>query len=95
MDWPNIISLIIQTIAILGTLAAFLGKLLIKLELMIQQHKQFRDEVNVIKTKVDELSRVVVDIARQDTRIINLEARVHELSTRLHNHIAEDLGKVS
>lgn len=82
-ELSNIIGTAIQTIAILGTVGGFIFRLHLDLKLLIQQQTQSVQRISKIETRMEQLSQVVVEIARQDARLNNLEARIQELSNRL------------
>lgn len=93
MDWSNLVGLIIQTLAILGTGAAFLGRLHLDLRLWIQQAQILAGRVTQIESKMDKISELITQIAIQDARLNALDVRLQEISTRFFNHVKEDENK--
>ena len=89
-DWSNIISTAIQTVAILGTVGGFIFRLHLDNRLMLEKQIQFVARIGKIESRVEQLSNVVVDLARQDTRLNNVEARLQEISNRLYEHVKKE-----
>lgn len=93
MDWTNIISMLIQTVAILGAVGASVLRLRLDVHLVLQQQAQVKERIVEMEKEVKDLSKAVIDIAKQDIRLNNLEARVQEISSRLFAHTkSEGLG---
>lgn len=93
MDWTNFVSVVIQTIAILATVGAFILRLRVDVLLVLQQQSQVKERIAVVEKEVKDLSKAVIDIAKQDIRLNNLEARVQEMSSRLFAYTkVEPLG---
>lgn len=90
MDWTNVISVAIQTLAILVAGGGFLWRLQMDLKLWIQQSQIIAGKVAQIEVEIKKFSEVLIDLAKQDTRLTNIEARVQELSNRLYSHIREE-----
>jgi Tfp pilus assembly protein PilN len=82
-DLSSWVGIILQTVAILGTVGAFLVRLQLDLKLLIQSLQQSKIEISDMKDQMKVLSHVVVDIAKQDARLNNLEARIQEISNRI------------
>ena len=90
MDWTNIIGIVIQTLAIMATGAAFLFRLHVDLRLWIQQAQATASRVAQIEIKMEKISDLITAIAIQDARLNAVDVRLNELSIRLNSHIKEE-----
>lgn len=70
---------ILQTLVMAGTVGALIVRLHTDMKLLIQQVQQTKSDVYSLKEEMKKLAQVMIDLARQDTRLTNLEARMHEL----------------
>lgn len=86
-EWANIVGTTIQTLAILGTVGGFIFRLHLDNRLLLEKLTQSNIRIVKVEDEVKQLSQVVVSIARQDTRLDNVEARLQEISNRLYDHI--------
>lgn len=84
-DFTINLSIVFQTIVTLATIAFFILKIHTDLKLLVQSHNAQNTKINNIETRIDKLSGLVVDLARQDQRLNNLESRITELSSTVFN----------
>lgn len=86
-SWAGVI---LQTLVIAGTLAVFLFRISTDVKIIAQRQSQTETRVGAIDVKMEKLSSLVVEIAKQDQRLNFLDARVQELSSRLYAHLQKD-----
>lgn len=91
-DWTNLAGTAIQTVVVLASIGTFIFRLHVDLRLLLQKQAQFVERVTKIENKVDALSSVLIDIAKQDARLNNLESRIQELSNRIYDHIKKEVA---
>lgn len=89
-DLANWIGIGVQTLAIVGTMAAFLIRINTEVKVLVQRISQSELRLGLLDTRMEKLSQVVVDLAKQDQRLNNVEMRVQELSMRLYEHVKKD-----
>lgn len=93
-DLASWVGIIIQTVAIIGTMGLFLFRMNTEVKILVQRliqiEKQTEYRLIAVDSKLERLSQVVVDLAKQDQRLNNVEARVQELSSRLHAHVRKN-----
>lgn len=90
MDWGNLAGIALQTIAIIITLVAFIGRIHLDLKLWIQKVEAIANKVYTIETKMEKISDVITQIAIQDARLNAIESRIHTIDNRLDRHIKDD-----
>ena len=90
-DLSSWIGLLLQTAAIIGAIAVFIVRHHIDFRLLLQSQQQSREKIASIESKMEKLSDVIIEIAKQDTRLNNLEARMQEISNRLFQHMKEEV----
>lgn len=89
-DLTSWIGIFFQTIAIMVSMGAFILRLHMDLKLLIQRQEHMQREQLNIQSRIEKLGQVVIDLAKQDTRLNNVEARLQEMSLRLFDHIRKD-----
>lgn len=89
-DLANWAAVLVQTVTIVGTMAAFLFRINTDVKVLVQRLLQTESRIGHLDTRMEKLSQVVIDLAKQDTRLANVEARVNELSMRLYAHVRKE-----
>lgn len=89
-DISSWVGMVLQTLGILGAVGMFVLRLHLDLRLLIQAQVQVKNVVDSHDTQLKQMGQILIDLARQDMRLTNAEARIHELSTRLYDHIRKD-----
>ena len=85
-DLNNWIGTTIQTLVLVGAIGGFVFRLQLALKLLIEQQAQYSVRMLKVEAKIEQLSQVLIDLARQDARLNNQEARIQEISNRLHEY---------
>lgn len=88
--WSNLIGIALQTLAIIITLGAFVGRLHLDLRLWIQQSQAIAAKVAQIEGKLEKMADLITQIAIQDARLNSIEARIQEISSILNRHIKDE-----
>lgn len=87
---------ILQTLAMMVAVGAFIirlqQRLHLDLRLLLQSHNQQKEDIIKIKSQIEQLNKLVVDLARQDQRLTNVETRMQELSNRLFEYSREKVS---
>ncbi len=89
-DLANWVGIAVQTLAIVATMAGFLMRINTDVKVLVQRLVQMEQHIDNLNSKTEKLSSVIVDIAKQDQRILNLETRVQELSSRFYRRDASE-----
>lgn len=79
---------VLQIIAMVASIGYFVWKLQIQLEVLSAQHRTFAQRIDTVDTKLDKLSTVVIDIARQEERMDAQDKRIQELTSRIAETLA-------
>ena len=87
MTFDTTISLgtLLQTIAMLGGALYFLWRLQLRLEVIDTKQISTIQKIDSIEKELEKITLVVIEQARQNTRLDNFEARVQELSNRIYD----------
>lgn len=89
-DIANWAGIFVQTLAIVGTMAAFLIRINTEVKVLVQRISQSELRLVSVDARMEKLSQLVVDLAKQDQRLNNVELRVQELSMRLYEHVKKE-----
>lgn len=84
-DFTINLGIILQTVATLAVIAGYVTKIHFDLKLLIQSHLLQGNKITNIEARLEEINKIVVEIARQDQRLNNLETRLQEVSNRVYN----------
>lgn len=82
-DVSNWISIILQMLGVLGGVAVFFYRIHLSLNLLMQQNIQAEKKIATMELKMEQLSQVIIDMAKQNVRLDGLDARVQEISNFL------------
>ena len=85
-ELSNWVGTTIQTLVLVGAIGGFVFRLQLALKLLIEQQSQYSVRMMKVEAKIEQLSQVLIDLAKQDMRLSNQEARIQELSNRLHEY---------
>jgi prefoldin subunit 5 len=75
---------IVQLLVILGGGAYFIWSMQTGIAVLTTRQAQIDERLVKIEASIDRLSSTTVEIARQDERVNHVEARLQELSNRIH-----------
>lgn len=81
-DLGNILT-ILQILAILGGGIWFSARMEAKIQLLANAHTTFTSRLDKVDTKLDSLTTVTVQLAKQEERMANQDTRMQELSMRI------------
>lgn len=78
-DFTINLSVVLQTIVTLLAVGVFILRLHFDLRLLIHAQLQQKEKIIGIETRLDQLGKVLIDLAKQDQRLNNVEARLQDL----------------
>lgn len=73
------LGVLIQTIGLIGSFIYFIWSIKSKLDIMDHQHSTMIEDVKLIKMELNKITSVIIEQAKQSTRLDHLEDRVIEL----------------
>lgn len=83
----------VQLLALLGGGFYFLAKIESKIDTRLIKlntlQEGFKEELESIKIKLDALSKVTIEIARQDERMTAQDLRITQLAVRVDDHLSK------